>query len=208
MAIRLNGVYKESTVNKASDMAHGTYLLANNPALYEPQRTNNFEFVCTDLDNIVRAGANGDEENARIANAQEILRIGVASASVPHFTQGVIEIRKGNSVIKAAGVPTFPSGSLVVDDFIGAGTKDVLMAWQHLSYNAITEKVGLMGDYKKDCYLIEYTPDWQEVRRWKLRGCWISGLTEGEFNKEEEGRKQVTATIEYDSAIPDMSELQ
>ena len=68
MAIRLNGVYKESTVNKASDMAHGTYLLANNPALYEPQRTNNFEFVCTDLDNIVRAGANGDEENARTAN--------------------------------------------------------------------------------------------------------------------------------------------
>lgn len=206
MSIKLNGVMKESTIGTASDTPHGTYLLANNPALYEPQRTNNFEFVVTDLDGILRAGANGDEENAYISNAQEILRIAVSSASVPHFSQGVIEIRKGNSVMKVAGVPSFPSGKIVVDDFIGADSKAVLMAWQAKAYNPVTEKVGLIGDYKKNAYLIEYTPDWQEVRRWILKGCWISSLEEGDYNKEEEGRKQITATIEYDSAVIDMTE--
>ena len=196
----------QSTINSQTANPQGTYVLADNPNLYEVQRSNNFEFVVTGIDNILKAGALGTESNATIANAQEVIRISVVSAPIPHYTQSVIEIRRGNSVMKAAGTPTFNAGTIVVNDYIGADTKSVLMAWQNLSYNVTTEKVGLMGDYKKDAYLVEYTPDYQQVRKWRLYGCWISSITETEYNNENNEKHQITATIEFDKAVIDMSE--
>lgn len=186
----------------------GTYHLANHPELYEIQRENNYEFIVTDIDGIRRAGATPDDANGKIANAQEVLRLSVSKAAVPHFTQEVIQIKRGNSTLKYAGVPTFDSGSFQFHDFIGAGTKDVLMAWQNLSYNVDTEKVGSVDatKYKKDCYLIEYTPDYRKVRTWILYGCWISKLSEGEYQNESGGKHMVDATIEYDRAKIDLSE--
>lgn len=206
MAIRLNGVDRESTINTVASNSKGAYVLADNPNLYEIQRKNNFEFVVTDVDGILRAGATGDEATARLTNAQEVLRVSVVSAPIPHYTQTAIEIRRGNSVMKAAGVPTFNNGTLVVNDFIGADTKAVLMAWQNLSYNVRTEKVGLMSDYKKDAYLIEYTPDYQQVRKWILHGCWVSGISEDAYNQEANEKNTISATIEFDRAEIDMSE--
>ena len=186
----------------------GTYHLAANPALYEPQRNNNIEFVVTDINNILRAGVNGTEANARIQNAQEILRMSVVKAPIPHFSQGTIEIRRGNNRIYAAGVPEFKAGQLVVNDFIGADTKAILMAWQNLSYNQANETVGSMSEYKKKCYLIEYTPDYKKVRQWVLYGCWISDITEDDYDNESNNKKQVQATITYDRGCIDYSDLE
>ena len=187
----------------------GTYHLADNPALYEVQRTNNFEFIVTDIDGILRAGAVGNEENARFNNAQEVLRCSVVSTSIPHFTQEEIAVQRGNTTLYYAGKPSFPDGQLVVNDFIGADTKSVLMAWQALSYDVATEKVGSLDvtNYKKDCYLVEYTPDYRKVRQWRLYGCWVKGLTEDQYNNESSGKKTITATIRYDRAQIDTSEL-
>ena len=204
--IRLNGVDKESTLNSVSQISHGAYVLADRPHLYEIQRTNNFEFIVTDIDNMARAGSGGTETVATISNAQEILRLSVSGSFVPHFTQETIMVRRGNSVQKFAGVPTFQEGSIQLNDYIGADTKAALMAWQNLSYNVRTEKVGLVTDYKKDCYLVEYTPDYQEVRRWKLHGCWISALSETEYNHDSNDKHSITATIQYDRAEIDMSD--
>lgn len=205
--IRINGVDKESTINVLAEHPMGAYVLANNPSLYQPQETNHFEFIVEDIDNILRPGASGDEENARIANAGEVLRVSVSQAFVPHFTQNPIEIKRGNSTIKVAGTPTFDSGSLVLNDFIGAETAVILAAWQNLSYNVETEKVGLMSDYKKQAWLVEYTPDYQVVRKWILYGCWVSGLSEGTLSYESNEKNQITATIQYDYAKIDNSEL-
>lgn len=187
----------------------GTYHLAANPNMFEVQRSNNFEFVITDIDGIVRAGMEGTESDIVriIKNAQEVISLSVVSTSVPHFTQNVIEVRRGNSVLKYAGVPSFSEGSLEVNDYIGADTKSVLMAWQNLSYNVKTEKVGLVSEYKKDCYLIEYAPDGQVVRQWRLQGCWISGISEPAYNAEENGKRAISATIQYDKAAIDVSGL-
>lgn len=187
----------------------GTYHLADNPNLFEIQRENNFEFVITDIDGIVRAGMQGTEADIIriIANAQEVISLSVTRTSVPHFTQNVIEVRRGNSVLKYAGTPTFNEGSLEVNDYIGADTKSVLMAWQNLSYNVRTEKVGLASEYKKDCYLVEYAPDGQVVRQWRLHGCWISGISEGDYSSEGNGKKTISATIQYDRAEIDVSGL-
>ena len=184
------------------DNTYGTYHLADNPALYDPMRNNTFEFVVTGLDKLLRVGADGSEENAYITNAQEVLRLSVDSASIPMFTQEVIPVKRGNSTIKFAGTPSFASGSLVVNDWIGADSKSALMAWQNLSYNVKTDRVGNAADYKKDCWLIEYTPDYtKQVRQWQLKGCFISGLSEDAYAMSSDGKKTISATIEYDRAI-------
>ena len=184
------------------DNTYGTYHLADNPALYDPMRNNTFEFVVTGLDKLLRVGADGSEENAYITNAQEVLRLSVDSASIPMFTQEVIPIKRGNSTIKFAGTPSFASRSIVVNDWIGADSKSALMAWQNLSYNVKTDRVGNAADYKKDCWLIEYTPDYtKQVRQWQLKGCFISGLSEDAYSMSSDGKKTISATIEYDRAI-------
>lgn len=185
---------------------YGAYHLADNPSLYEPQRTNNFTFIVTGIDNILRVGVSAEEaeDNDYIKNAGNTLSFSVVSATIPMFSQDPITIRRGNSVMKAAGLPTFSEGSLEVNDYIGADSKSILMAWQNLSYNVNTEKVGLMSDYKKTCYLCEYSPDYKLVRTWKLLGCWISSLSEDGFNQESGDKKVITARIEYDKAFMEM----
>ena len=182
----------------------GTYHLADNPQLYEPARTNNFEFIVTGIDKLLYAGLN--EENASesdyITTGQETIRMAVVSSSVPHFELGVIDIKRGNNTMHAAGVPTFSEHTLVLNDFIGARTKSVLLAWQALAYDVQTEKVHRMSKYKKDCTLVEYSPDGEMIRYWEMKGCWISALSEGEFSNETNDKKTVTATVIYDRAIP------
>ena len=130
-----------------TDNKYGTYHLGDNPTLYDPQRSNTFEFVVTGIDNLLRAGYDGTEENAYITDAQETLRLSVDSASIPMFSQTPIEIKRGNSTIKFAGTPTFDSGSITVIDYMGADTKSALIAWQALSYNVKTDRVGNAADY-------------------------------------------------------------
>lgn len=204
--IRINGTDYNSTINDNSTPGTpiGTYHLANNTNIYEIQRTNNFEFVVSDIDGILRAGTT----NSTYANAQEVIRMSVVSCPIPHFTQNVIPVQRGNTTLKYAGVPTFSAGQVILNDYIGADTAGVLEAWQNLSYNVTTEKVGLASDYKKDCYLIEYSPDYQPVRRWIMRGCWVSGLSEDNMNNESNNKKTVTATIEYDRAELDVSSIE
>lgn len=175
----------------------GAYHLANAANdMYEPMRTNAFRFIVTDLDGLVRAGT----EDV-IKNAQELLEFSVVSSSVPSFSQSPITIRRGNSVMKAAGVPTFSEGSLVVKDYMGADGKSILLAWQALSYDVKSQTVGLMSKYKKDCYLIEYSPDYSKiVRQWRLHGCWVSSVTQDDFNVENGDERNISATLQYDWA--------
>ena len=187
----------------------GTYHLADNPQLYEIQRQNNYEFVVTGLEDLKRAGATGSEKNAIIKNAQEVLRVAVAKSFVPHFTQEVVSVKRGNSTLKYAGVPTFEEGQLEFHDFIGADVKSVLKAWQNLSYDVQTERVGALDvtNYKKLCYLIEYTPDYRKVRTWKLHGCWISKLSESEYTNDSGDKHMIQCTIQYDRAEIDLTDV-
>lgn len=184
----------------------GTYHLADNPQLYEIQRNNTYQFVVTGLDNIRKAGADSNDSDSIIKNAEQVLRLSVTEAAIPHFSQEAVQVKRGNSTLKYAGVPTFPEGSFKFHDFIGARTKEVLMAWQNLSYNVKTEKVGSLDvtNYKKRAYLIEYTPDMRPVRVWNYYGCWISNISEGSYSNEDGGKHLIDATIQYDRAEIDL----
>lgn len=184
----------------------GTFHLADNPALYEPARTNNFEFVVTDIDGIQRAGIKDGAlvtDNDYINNAQEVLRVSVLSSTVPHFTSSVIDVKRGNSTMHFAGTPTFNDHTLVLNDYMGARTKSALLAWQALCYDVRTDRVPVATVYKKNCWLYEYSPDYKTIiRKWRMIGCWITGLDEPEFSNETNDKKTVTAKIIYDRAIP------
>ena len=180
---------------------YGAYHLADNPELYDVVRDNNFSFIVTDIDGLINVSS-GQE----ISNAQKTLEFSVVSASIPMFKQEPITIRRGNSVVKLAGAPSFDDGKIIVNDYIGADTKSVLMSWQNLSYDVKNETIGRASSYKKTCYLIEYTPDYKQVRTWKLYGCWVAGLDEGEFNSENSGKKTITATISFDKAVMELPE--
>lgn len=178
--------------------------ISTNLANYESARTGFFSLLVDDIDNIVSAAFSGDAKNAadsdKIARAQETLKLNVVKAPVPHFTLGVNQYKRGNDTVKFAGTPEFESGNITVDDVVGMDTKSILMAWQALAYNVHTRKGGRMKDYKKNCTLCEYTQDFELIRSWTLYGCWISSISEGEFDKENDGKRQITAKLEYDRA--------
>ena len=180
--------------------------ISTNLANYEAARSGFFSLIVNDIDNIISAAYTGDPaaaaESDKIGkNAQEVLKLNVVKAPVPHFSIKKESYRRGNDVVNFAGVPDFKDGSIVVDDVVGMDTKSILMAWQGLAYNVHTRKGGRMKDYKKNCTLIEYTQDFEQIRSWTLYGCFITDIQEGDFDKENDGKRQITANIVYDRAI-------
>ncbi len=202
-SVKLQNTIKPSTVTEATSSPMGTYYLADNPQFYEPQRSNSFTFYVSGLNGILPkmflSSTDGNDEG-------KVLELSVKSSTVPHYTIEPITITRGNNQMKFAGKPTFGSGKITVNDYIGANTKEILMAWQRLAYNVETEKVGLAKDYKKTGYLLEYTPDYQLVRTWVLVGCWVSDLSEGDFNHDNTEAKTMDVTIQYDRAYIDTSD--
>lgn len=193
--INLINKISASTAQTAADKSLGTYYLAENPQYYEPQRSNTFTFYVSSLNGILK-----DWMSTTDTSEEKSLELAVKSSSVPHFNIDKITINRGNNQMHFAGKPTFSDGQLTVHDYIGANTKEILMAWQNLAYNVKTEKVGLAKDYKRDAYLLEYTPDYQLVRTWRLAGCWVSGITEGNYDHDSADARTMDVTIVYDKA--------
>ena len=150
----------------------------------------------------MRVGGDVNSADDYIYNAQEILDFSVVKFDAPHFSQQAIEVKRGNSTLKYAGVPSFKSGQLVINDFSGADGKSILEAWQNLSYNVIDDTIQSSDKYKVNATILEYLPDNTLIRYWELQGCWVSGISEDSYDSESGNKKTVTATIEYDRAIP------
>lgn len=197
-----------------TDQSLNTMHISENLAAYEAARNSFFVFYVdpTQLTNLCSPDFDPDSGEAKIEDgtlydgqiASDALRLNVVKASVPNFTIETHEYRRGNDVVKFAGVPTFKEGSITVDDVVGQRTKDLLYAWQYLAYNPITRKGGRMKDYKKTCTLIEYTQDYEQIRRWTLAGCFVTAVDEGDFDRESDGKRQMTVSISYDRAVMDL----
>lgn len=184
-------------VSKSQGTEIGSYHFSAEKAKFEIQRGNNFEFIMTELDGIVAWCSDSKKFNL----ADDMIRLSVAASSVPHFSQDVITVRRGNTAVKYAGPINWDSGSLECYDFIGAETKDILMAWQSQSGDPMKQTVSQQSVYKKTCTLIEYSPDYaQQVRVWKLDGCWISQMSEDQYSQDANGARKINCTIQYDRA--------
>ena len=138
---------------------YGVYHLADNPAQYQPVRTNNYRCICQGLEELVRVGGDENNRNDYLENAQEVIDFSVVSFDAPNFTQDEIQIRRGNSTVYFAGTPRFNTSNLVINDFVGADGKSILQAWQALSYDVVNDVINPSTKYKKDMLILEYTPD-------------------------------------------------
>ena len=194
-----------------ADQSLNTLHISENLAAYEAARNSFFVFYVdpTQLTNLYSPDFDPDSGEAKVEDgtlfdgqmASDAIRLNVVKSSVPNFTIEPLEYRRGNDVVKFAGVPSFSAGSITVDDVVGLRTKDMLYAWQYHAYNPITRKGGRMKDYKKTCTLIEYTQDYEQIRYWTLYGCFITSIDEDGFDRENDGKRQLTVSISYDRAI-------
>ena len=202
--INLHNTLESSRVHTKQDFFNGAYYLADTKEMsqyFEPQRANTFKFVVNDL-NIDLTSFGHAAYGYAVKNAAQNLELAVKSSSVPHFDINPITINRGNSQMKFAGKPTFKDGQITIHDYIGAYAKDVLLAWQRQAYEVRTQKVGLAKDYKREGALYELTPDFQIVREWQLHGCWISSVSEGNYDYSSDEAKTVDATLVFDYAEP------
>lgn len=177
---------------------------------YEASRTGFFMLLINQdqLGNLVDMHYTGDPTDSNdtpyynAARTQEIIKLAVSKCDIPSYEIETLEYRRGNDVVKFAGKPTFSgSSSLTIDDYVGLDTRSILLSWQRLAYDPYTRKGGRMADYKKDATLVEYTQDYEEVRSWKLEGCWISSVTADSFDRENDGKRTISATLVYDRAV-------
>ena len=190
------------------DESLNTRHISTNLANYEAARNAFFTLIVDDLTNLLKPDFTGEvdaaTESDRINNGSEILRLNVVKCPVPHFSVGTEEYRRGNDVVKFATVPTWEGGSITVDDVVGLDTKSILMSWLYLAYNPHTRKGGRMKDYKKTATLCEYTQDYELIRTWTLEGVFVTKITEGEFDRENDGKRQITVDFVFDRAIVDL----
>ena len=192
-------------INLKDDRNFGTYTFSDRPDLYEPARSNNFRLIVYGVDNLQLPNTDSNDPNSYVKNGQEVIDFSSDSVPIPHFQVGVIRSERGNSSVKFAGKPEWQGGTLVINDWIGARSKDVLMAWQNLVYEVkrdVVHRVAVSG-YKKKCHLIEYTTDNVMIRYWELEGCWPSNINEDPMaNSGGNEQRKLQVTLEYDRAIP------
>lgn len=203
-AIHLGKGTVPSTLHDNDNYDKGAYYLTQSPELYEPQRSNCFKFV------VDMTGITVDDFGVSVPknDLAKTLELSVKASSVPHFNIDKVSVSRGNSQIHFAGKPTFKDGKIVVRDFIGTHTKEVLLAWQRQAFNVHTQKVGLAKDYKRTATLYELTPDFQIVRTWKLFGCWISDISEPDYDSDSAEIRTMDVTIVYDYGYPELPDTE
>lgn len=194
-----------------ADRSLNTTHISADYANYEAARNAFFVLTIpdTELENLLRPDFTGDPAAAQATDrlsapvASDSLRLNVTKCPIPHFSVETGEYRRGNDVVKFATVPTWKDGAIEVDDVVGLDTKAILMAWLYLAYNPNSRMGGRMKDYKKTAYLTEYTQDYEPIRQWTIEGIFLTGLDEAEFDRENDGKRKITANFVYDRAVMD-----
>ena len=183
--------------------------ISDNLGLYEAARSNFFILTVDGLNNLVSPRFNGDASSDGATDATfdkdlstDYLSLNVVKSSVPSFQVQTGHYRRGNDIVNFATTPEWKDGSFVVDDVVGLKTKDILQAWLYKAYNPHTRAGGRMSEYKKTCTLMEYTQDYELIRTWKIYGAFITDLQEGDFDKENSDKRQITCILKYDRGVP------
>lgn len=165
---------------------------------WEPQRTNNFEIQFPNLGQLTSI----DTGLALPGNASDLLTLSVKSVSYPSTNIDKLTVQYGNNSVNYAGKPTYGDVEIVVNDFIGIQTERIIMAWSKLVYNPKNETVGWASQYKRDGYLLEFSPDGTVVRRTQLQGCFPGTVSPGNFDNENNSIREISVTFYVDKVVP------
>ena len=113
---------------------------------YEVQRTNNFRFI-VDLSEFT---------NNTSVSSGDIIELACDTAGLPNVQNDPIELDYGNSNINRS----------FTSDFIEPDVEQILWQWRLKVYNPKTGKLGWSQQYKKTCYIVQYGPNGEVVRKW------------------------------------------
>lgn len=194
---------------------------ANNPRIFEPQRQQHawiefdfgqkvpstgkgFEIKASDLGSMYSKGDSDAYGVGEIPDFNTILKLAITDFQLPTHTTGPISIARANEKIKYAGnIQNGGSGSMNIQDWIGADSVRWVQYWDNLAYNIRTGKGGLAQDYKIDGNIYQYAPDGSISRTYKLIGCWIHNVTYGgTVSYGSDNASKVGFILEYDKAYP------
>lgn len=158
---------------------------------YEVQRTNNFRFI-VDLSEFT---------NNTSVSSGDIIELACDTTGLPNIQNDPIELDYGNSNVKVAGKATIDDISVAVKDFIEPDVEQILWQWRLKVYNPKTGKIGWSNSYKKTCYVVQYGPNGEVVRKWQCDGVWPTSLDLGELDYSSGDKKQITMNLSVDNAF-------
>jgi hypothetical protein len=121
-------------LNKKTDNELNVAHISSGLENYEAARSGFFVFMPANASDPVLKLIQGkvkeydSESKLTTAQIQEFMKLNVTKAKVPHFNVEVLKYRRGNEEVKFAGVPTFESGSMTIDDIVGIDTKSLIEA--------------------------------------------------------------------------------
>ena len=186
-----------ANVVRTSPLRFGAYHMIGQDA-WEPQRTNNFEVQFMDIGNLLSI----DKGLHMPGNSSELLTL--STASVGGLTTNISNIvaSYGNNQINFAGKPSYDSVQITFNDYIGIQTERIIMAWSRLVYDPKTEKIGRASQYKKNGYLLEFSPDGDFVKMWQLEGCFPGTVSFDGYSNEGNDIRKINVTFYVDKAMP------
>lgn len=193
---------------------------STNQNVFEPQRSthawiefdfsnsaNSFNITANDLKTGYGVDGITEEDykaSAEVDNFNTLLKLSIDSFSLPQHTVGTITINRANEKIKFAGqIQNGGSGTIQINDWIGADSVRWVQCWDNKCYNIRTGKAGLAKDYKINGTIYQYAPDGTVSRTYKLIGCWIHNVVYGQsVTYGSDSANKVSFTLEYDKGYP------
>lgn len=172
-------------------MSHINAAFMSTATAYEVQRTNNFKFVLN-LSTLGITVGNGVPD--------DLIELACDTAGLPTISNDPIELDYGNSNVKVAGKATVDDVSVAVKDFIEPDVEGVLWEWRKKVYNPETGKIGWAKNYKRDAAIVQYGPNGEVKRKWKLEGVWPTSLDLGDLDYSSGDKKQITMNLSVDNA--------
>lgn len=177
--------------------------------VYEPQRLYNFELQIVGLDSLYTAdkpgtlSSNDDPNLIHFGSAAERILVACSSFSVPNTDFGQIEIPHYNNTTKYAGKVTFGDATLVVEQFLGSFTEQIMTTWARCVYDPRTQNIGYKNDYAKDVFVIQYDSKGGTPRVWKMENAWPNVLPGANWDYNTSERRQMSYTLKCDRCVPD-----
>lgn len=182
---------------RTTPLQFGAYHMIGQDA-WEPQRTNNFELQIMDIGNLTSI----DGGLSMPGNSSELLTLSTKSVGGFNTSISNIQVQYGNNSINFAGKPTYDSIAISFNDYIGINTERIIMAWSRLVYDPKTQKIGRASSYKKNGYLLEFSPDGDFVKMWQAEGCFPGNVNFSDYDNESNNIRNINVTMYVDKLIP------
>ena len=182
---------------RLTPLAFGAYHMIGQDD-WEPQRTNNFEVQFMDIGGL----SSIDGGIAMPTNASDCLTLSTVSVSGLNTQIPALDVSYGNNTIHYAGKPSYSDLTISFNDYIGIQTERIIMAWSKLVYDPKTEKIGRASVYKKNGYLLEFSPDGDYIKMWQLEGCFPGDVSFDEYSNDNNSIRKINVTFHVDKYYP------